>query len=106
MMQETIKSCPAVIRMFGDMAATEGPNKVEFLIDRMPGALADCNCDLDMPSFASEMWYVVVNPHPTSVLGVHIDPAGTPVELPAITPWREASKQLTPAMKTIALRAR
>jgi hypothetical protein len=106
MMQDTIKGCPAMIQVFGAMASTEGPNKVEFLIDRIPGALVDCNCNVDMPSFASEMWYALVNEHPTSVLAVHIDPAGTPIEMPAITPWREASKQLTAAMKSVALRVR
>jgi hypothetical protein len=106
MMQDTIKDCPAMIRAFGAMASTEGPHKVEFLIERIPAALADCNCDLDMPSFAAEMWYALVDEHPAAVLPVQIDPAGTPIELPAITPWRDASKQLTPATKTVSLRAR
>lgn len=101
----TIEDCPAIQRVFGEVSATEG-NKTDYLIAQIPAALEDCNCNLDMSSFATEMWYVMVNEHPTGVLPVQIDPAGTPIELPAITPWREASKQLTPATKTVALRAR
>lgn len=104
--QTTVADCPAIIRVFGELAATEGGYKTDFLIQHIPDALVDCNCNLDMPSFATEMWYVMANEHPVGVIAVQIDPTGTAIELPAITPWREASKQLTPTMKSVALRAR
>jgi hypothetical protein len=103
--KSTVEDCPAIQRVFGEVASTEG-NKTDHLIRQIPEALVDCNCNLDMPSFATEMWYVMANEHPVGVVAVQIDPTGTAIELPAITPWREASKQLTPTMKSVALRAR
>jgi hypothetical protein len=105
MMSATIAGCPAMISAFGGVASHESGSKADQLIAAIPAALVDCNCNVDMPSFASEMWSALVNEHPAGVLAVQIDPSGAPIELPAITSWRDASKQLTPATKTVSLRA-
>jgi len=93
--RRVIDGCPAMIQVFGNVAATEGGSKADALIAGIAPALVECNCNLDVPAFRSVMWHMLVNEHPTSTLAVTIDPSAAPIELPGITSWREASKRLT-----------
>jgi hypothetical protein len=51
---------------------------------------------VDLPSVRSMLWRMLHNAHPVRELRVELSPDATPISLPATTPWREASKRLTP----------
>jgi hypothetical protein len=97
---EAVKSCDALMREFGSVAATEG-DKADIILHAVGPALVECNCNTDLPTVRSLMWRIAGNPHPVNVLEVDLDPHVTPLELPATTPWREASKHLS--IHTVAL---
>jgi hypothetical protein len=92
--EQTVKSCDALMREFGSVAATEG-DKADIILHAVGPALVECNCNTDLPAVRSLMWRVAGNPHPVNVLEVDLDPIVKPLELPGATPWREASKHLS-----------
>jgi hypothetical protein len=98
--QETVKSCDELTGVFKSVAATEG-DKADFILGAVGPALVGCNCKADLPAVRSLMWRIAGNPHPVNVIEVDLDPHANPLELPAATPWREASKHLS--IHTVAL---
>ena len=91
---EAIKSCDALMHELGSVAATEG-DKADIILHAVGPALVECNCNTDLPAVRSLMWRIAGNPHPVNVLEVDLDPRVNPLELPAATPWREASRHLS-----------
>jgi hypothetical protein len=97
---ETVKSCDALMREFGSVAATEG-DKADIILHAVGPALVECNCNTDLAAVRSLMWRVAGNPHPVNVIEVELDPHVPPLEFPAATPWREVAKHLS--IHTIAM---
>lgn len=94
-----LERCPPVIRLLGDLGMMQTGNKAEVLIRGIGPALVDCRCKVDLPAMRSMLWHMLNNESPVRELRVELSPDAPPIALPASTPWREASKRLTPATK-------
>lgn len=96
--EKVIESCEPLIEMSGKVAMVE--DKAEFIIRSVRPALVECGCKVDLAALRSLLWRLLGNEQPTTTLGVRLARDATPIALPAATPWREASRQLTPAMSS------
>ncbi len=94
MTQGVVKTCPAMVRVFGAIASEGGGSKADTLIRGIEPALVDCNCNLDLPAFRSIMFRLLYTSQPTGALRVTLDPAQPPVAVAADTPWRVAAARL------------
>lgn len=95
--KSVVDSCPALVKVYGRVGGDESINKAEMLVEGTGPAIIECGCDLDIPALRSAMYGILGNPHPTGTAGVQLARSGTPIELPASMPWREAYKQLLAA---------
>lgn len=94
--EELIADCDAVGQLFGALGGA-AESKADRLVAGLPPALIACNCKCDVPSLKSLMWRILANQPPTTTVSLKLPPAA--LELPAQTPWREASQQLFPAAR-------
>lgn len=90
------------MKLFGDVAMHEGP-KDEFIKRSLAKALTECNCNLDMPSFRSAIWHLLVNPEPTRVVAFTADAPKQTIALAGSATWADASKQFVPELKNAEL---
>jgi hypothetical protein len=105
--QRVVKGCPALTRSFGGVRANEDKAPAETLIASIEPALVECGCSVDVDAVRSVVWRVLTNPHPVTVLAIRVDRGAKAIELPAATPWREASKSFTgDGARAVALRVR
>lgn len=91
--------CPSVTRLYGELGMMQTGNKADELVRGIGPALVDCGCKVDLPSLRSSLWRMLHNATPVRELRVELGPDAPPIALPAITPWREASKRLTPTTR-------
>lgn len=89
------RSCDAVPKLLASVTRSNR-DKAELLIRGIAPALVACNCRVDMPSLRSRLWRLIGLRHPTSALEITLAPDARRVDLPAATPWREASQRLEP----------
>jgi hypothetical protein len=97
--ESLLERCPAATRLFGQLGMMETGDKAAALVRGIGPALVDCSCKTDLPGLRSMLWHLLNNSHPVRGLAVEISPDAPPIALPASTPWREASKRLTPATR-------
>jgi hypothetical protein len=102
MTQRLVKSCPALVELFGS-TASEHVDKADHLARGIGPALIACDCNADIPALRSIFWRLLHNPSPVVALPLAIDPGGTPISLPSSTPWRDASRRFTATTRTVAL---
>lgn len=88
------RSCPALIRVFGEVSAGTD-DRAQQLIDGIEPALIACNCDLDIAALRSLMFRVLFVPRPTTALAIALAADGRRIALPAATPWSTAHAQVT-----------
>lgn len=93
-----VNTCASVTKLFGEVAMENG-DKAQFLVQRLPAALIECNCDVDFPNFRSTMWRMLVNPHPVRVIAFDPDAPATPIAAPGTKVWREVAAQLAPGVR-------
>lgn len=67
----------------------------EYMIQRTPQQVVECNCDLDMAALRSLMWRLLGTAHPVTLLDTALTPSAAPLQLPAATPWGDASAALS-----------
>lgn len=99
-----VEDCAAVKQLFASVAGDDGTSKEEYFITGLPPALIACECKCDVPALASAMWRVMANAHPTTTLALSLGEPNALLELPAATPWQEASARLTPGTRGIRAR--
>lgn len=92
--RDVVASCPALMKVYGDVASVEGLDKSDYLVEHVGPALVDCDCKVDLPSFRSAMWRMIDNPTPVVVLPLVLARDGTAIEQPVSRPWSAASGQL------------
>ena len=66
-----------------------------YMILRAPQQVVECNCDLDLAALRSFMWHLLGTAHPVTLLDLTLTPSATKLELPAATPWWDASARLS-----------
>jgi hypothetical protein len=96
MVQEIVKGCPAIIKVFGEVAVESGESKAARIVRAIEPSLVACNCNLDLPAFRSVMFRLLYVEKAQSALEITLDPEATPLVLPPDTPWRDANAKLTP----------
>lgn len=89
-----VAPCPALVRVFGEVSATEGMDKAAYMLSHVGPALIECDCAVDPAEIRSLMWNLAGNRHPIGVIKVALDPKAPPLVATADTLWSEASKQL------------
>jgi hypothetical protein len=94
--EKVMKSCKPLFEVFGKVAMIE-EDKAGFIVRSVRPALVECGCNVDLAALGTVLWRLLGNEQPTTALGVRLARDATPIALPAKTPWREASRQLTPA---------
>ena len=94
-------SCKPLMRVYGTVGGGEGStyDLAAEIIEGTGPALVDCNCDVDMAALRSVMYLVMATPHPTKLIPIVLAHDGTPIELPAATPWRDAAAKLSPGAR-------
>lgn len=98
-----IDNCPAMVRAFGQIGTMETGDKAERLVSLVGPALVECNCQVDLPAFRSQLWHLLHNRDPMRELVIESDADAPPIALPANLPWSEASTRLTSATKRARL---
>jgi hypothetical protein len=93
--------CPQLIEVFGEVAAHQGRDRATHMLSSMGPAVGECGCKVDIPRLRTTMWRFVGNPNPTTSLELEVVPDGKVIELPATTPWREASRSFSPGTRRI-----
>lgn len=94
MLTATVKRCKSVQKLFSGVAAFEGESKADYIIEGLPEALVECECNVDLPEFRSIMWRMLATEHQTRVYELAPRVRDETIALPATTPWAEASKKL------------
>ncbi len=97
--RDVVAKCPAMVKLFGDVASVETTDKADYLLDRIGPALVDCDCNVDLPSLRSVMWRLIGNPTPVVVLPLVLARDGTAIEQPTSRPWSAASRELAPGQR-------
>jgi hypothetical protein len=100
LMKRVVEPCPQLGEVLFAVDG-DGGDRAKRLIDGMAPALVACSCAADIPSIRSIMWTIVAYSANASALTVDLSPDGTRLELPASTPWSEASTHLKLATKSI-----
>jgi hypothetical protein len=96
-MEKLVKGCGPMVEAFGQVAVDTGESKAETIIRAIEPSLVKCNCNVDMPSFASAMFRLLYIEQPLTAFRVTIDPAAAaPITLPPSTAWRNAHQRLAP----------
>ncbi|MDX2087378.1 MAG: hypothetical protein SFX73_05995 [Kofleriaceae bacterium] len=99
---DVVKSCSALHRSFS-RPAEDVEERGAAIIASISRGLIDCNCDVDLPSLHALMWNLLWNKNPSRVVAFDRAAPKQTVALSASTPWSEASKQFTPALRNAAL---
>lgn len=101
-----IATCPALVRVFDQLATEPGDDKPRQVIDAVGPALVACRCAVDIPGLRAVLWRVLIAPRPVTSLA--FDPAApaATLALPAGTPWSVASARFTPDLRNATLRVR
>jgi hypothetical protein len=73
----------------------EVDDKAGYVLERVGPAVIACDCDLDVASLRSALWAVMGQPNPVAEIVIEIVEGAATIELPANTPWRNASKRFT-----------
>jgi hypothetical protein len=94
LLQQQSQSCPSLMKKFGEVASSDGPDKAEFLIEAIGPALVECRCDVNMANIRSLFWRLLVNPNPTRVLQFSTGAPKDTIAAPAAMTWKDASKKL------------
>lgn len=94
-MQKVVASCPALIRVFGEIGSSDGGDKSQQLLDGLEPALVECNCRVDLPALRSVFFRLFYVEHPVTAVAVVLAADGRAVVQPASTPWRDAHELIT-----------
>jgi hypothetical protein len=65
------------------------------MILRAPQQAVECNCDLDIAALRSFLWRLLGTAHPVTLLDLTLTPSAATLQLPAETPWQDASARLS-----------
>jgi hypothetical protein len=96
MLERVTESCPTLFKTFRGYGMSNATDDRDGrLIDVMAQALVECECKLDLGALRSLMYRLLAT-KPITLLDVTLDryDQGSRIELPAETPWRDASKRL------------
>lgn len=88
-----VEQCKPLGKVFGRVSSTD-EDLVETFIAGTGSALVECGCTVDMPALGSHLFNLVNDPEPAEPRALTLAKDGTPIALPAATPWKEAAKQL------------
>lgn len=97
--ERLVARCVALQRLFGVMAMVE-EDRAERLLAGIERAVVECSCEVDLPALRAALWRMLSPRPPIAVWRVDLSPTAAPIELPAATPWREASGRLRPGTGT------
>lgn len=104
MLEDMTRSCPALVRLFGTIASTEG-DKAEHLIRGLGPALVECECNIDVPALRAVLWRMFATT-PTRVVvleraSYEVDPTRATIVLGPETPWSTAAKSIRPGATAV-----
>lgn len=68
------------------------------LVEQVSAMLPKADCRFDLPALRATLWNTLGTRYPVAILPVELADDAPALVLPASTPWREASKHVTPNM--------
>lgn len=98
LIQREVQGCPPLVRVFGDIAAVEGP-KDEYMVKHVPPAIAECNCAAAPETMRSVFYRILHSTTPTHTLALELSRQAPVISAAADATWADASKRITPATK-------
>lgn len=93
--KEILDGCDDIRAAFATDYTRDKPI-VDQIIEQLAAVIPKSDCWYDLPALRAALWNTMGNPHPHAVLPVHIADDAARIELPATTPWREASTHFKP----------
>jgi hypothetical protein len=105
--REITEPCPALTRLFGQVASEEAGDKAAYMANGVEAALRECSCAADPASVRSLMWQIVGTRRPIALVQLDIGVGGgTPVSLPPTATWADAAATLKPGPASFAVETR
>jgi hypothetical protein len=91
LVEQVVKPCPALTRLFGQVGGAAGESKAKFIIDGLEAALVECKCDFDVAALRSALYRVMHDDLAARAEPVTLSAEGRPFTAPATATWREVA---------------
>lgn len=93
--REVVKGCRAADEVFSKVGALS-TNRAGYLVEGIPAALVECECNVDVAELRSVMWQILYSAEPAGAVRIKLDTNGREIELPVDTLWEKAQAELVP----------